>query len=74
MSKKGNAKNVQSSCAHFRYFTKVILKVLQARLEQYVNKVLLHVKTEYSKGKTISDQIANIHWIIKKARELKKNI
>ena len=72
--KKSNAKNVQSSCAHFRYFTKVILKVLQARLQQYVNKELLDVKTAYTKGKTTSNQIANIHWIIKKARELKKNI
>ena len=51
-----------------------MLKILQARLQQYVNHELLDVQDEYLEGRGTRDQIANIHWIIKKAREFQKNI
>ena len=51
-----------------------MLKILQARLQQYVNHELPHVQTGFRKGRGTRDQIANIHWIIKKAREFQKNI
>ena len=51
-----------------------MLKILQARLQQYVNRELPDVQTGFRKGREIRDQIANIHWIIKKAREFQKNI
>ena len=51
-----------------------MLKILQARLQQYVNHELPDVQTGFTKGRGTRDQIANIHWIIKKARELQKNI
>ena len=51
-----------------------MLKILQARLQQYVNRELPDVQAEFRKGRGTRDQIANIHWIIKKAREFKKNI
>ena len=54
--------------------SKVMLKILQARLQQYVNRELPDVQAPFRKGRGTSDQIANIHWIIKKARELQKNI
>ena len=54
--------------------SKVMLKILQARLQQYVNHELLHVQAEFRKGRGTRDQIANIRWIIKKAREFQKNI
>ena len=50
------------------------LKILQARLQQYVNCELLDVEAGFRKGKGTRDQIANIHWIIKKASEYQKNI
>ena len=53
---------------------KVMLKILQARLQQYVNCELSDVQAGFGKGKRIRDQIANICWIIKKAREFQKNI
>ena len=53
---------------------KVKLKILQARLQQYVNKGLPDVQVGFRKGRGSRDQIANIHWIIEKARELQKNI
>ena len=53
---------------------KVLLKILQARLQQYVNHELPDVQAEFRKDKGTRDQIANIHWIIKKAREFQKNI
>ena len=72
--KKGNAKecsNYQTlaliSCA-----SKVMLKILQARLQQYVNHELLDVQDGLRKGRATSDQIANIRWIIKKTREFQK--
>ena len=51
-----------------------MLKILQARLQQYVNRELPDVQAGFRKGKGTRDQIANIHWIIEKARESKKNI
>ena len=49
--------------------SKVMLKILQARLQQYVNCELPDVQTGFSKGRGTRDQIANIHWIIEEARE-----
>ena len=51
-----------------------MLKILQARLQQYVNCELPDVQAGFRKGRGTRDQIANIHWIIEKARELKKKI
>ena len=51
-----------------------MLKILQARLQQYVNYELLHVQAGFRKDRGTRDQIVNIHWIIKKAREFQKNI
>ena len=53
--------------------SKVMLKILQARLQQYINQELPHVQAGLRKGRVIRDQIANIHWIIKKLREFQKN-
>ena len=54
--------------------SKVMLKILQARLQQYMNRELPNVRAEFRKGRGTRDQIANIHWIIKKARDFQKNI
>ena len=54
--------------------SKVILKILQARLQQYVNQELPDVQAGFRKGRGTRDQIANISWIIEKAREFQKNI
>ena len=51
-----------------------MLKILQARLQQYMNRELPDVQAGCRKGRGTRDQIANIHWIIKKAREIQKNI
>ena len=51
-----------------------MLKILQARLKQYVNHELPYVQAGFRKGRGIRDQIANIHWITEKAREFQKNI
>ena len=51
-----------------------MLKILQARLQQYVNRELSDVQADLRKGRGTRGQIANIHWIIKKAREFQKNI
>ena len=53
---------------------KVLLKILQARLQQYMNHELPYVQAGFRKGRGTRDQIANICWIIKKAREIQKNI
>ena len=52
---------------------KVMLKILQARLQQYVNQYVLDVQAGFIKGRGTRDQIANIHWIKEKAREYQKN-
>ena len=54
--------------------SKVMLKILQARLQQYVNRELPDVQAGFRKGRGTGDQIANIHWIMEKAREFQKNI
>ena len=54
--------------------SKVLLKILQARLQQYMNRELPDIQAGFRKGRGIRDQIANIHWIIEKAREFQKNI
>ena len=51
-----------------------MLNILQARLQQYMNHELPHIQAGFRKGRGTRDQIANIHWIIKKAREFQKNI
>ena len=51
-----------------------MLKILQARLQQYVNREFPNVQAGFRKGRGTRDQIANIHWIIEKAREFQKNI
>ena len=57
------------NCSHLTRY-KVMLKSLQARLQQYINQELPDVQAGFRKGKGIRDQIANIRWIIEKAREL----
>ena len=69
-------KNVQTT-AQFVFIShdsKVMLKILQDRLQQYVNQELPDVQARFRKGRGTRDQIANIHWIIEKAREFQKNI
>ena len=53
--------------------SKVMFKILQARFQQYVNQELPDVQSGFRKGRRTRDQVANIHWIIKKAREFQKN-
>ena len=69
--KKGNAKECSNyhTIALILHASKVMLKILQARLQQYVNHELPDVQAGFRKGRGTRDQIANIHWIIKKARE-----
>ena len=54
--------------------SKAMLKILQARLQQYVNRELADVQAGFRKGRGTRDQIANIRWIMEKAREFQKNI
>ena len=61
------------NCTHLTR-SKVMLKILQARLQQYMNCELPDVQAGFRKGRGTRDQIANICWIIKKAREFQKNI
>ena len=69
--KKGNAKESSNygTVACISHASKVMLKIIQARLQQYVDQELLDVQTGFRKGRGTRDQIANIHWIIEKARE-----
>ena len=76
IQKKGNAKE----CLNYRtiafnsHASKVMLKILQSRLQQYVNREHPGVQAGFRKGRGTRDQIDNIHWIIEKAREFQKNI
>ena len=76
VSKKGNAKE----CSNYHIIalisdaSKVMLKILQARLQQYMNCELPDVQAGFRKGRRTRDQIANIRWIIEKARDFQKNI
>ena len=74
--KKGNAKECSNYCtiALISHASKVMLKILQARLQQYVNRELPDVQAGFRKGRGTRDQIANIRWIMEKAREFQKNI
>ena len=68
-------KNAQTTAiALISHTSKVMLKILQARLQQYVNHELPGVQAGFRKGRGTRDQIANICWIIEKAREFRKNI
>ena len=74
--KKGNPKECSNyhTTAIISHASKVMLKILQARLQQYVDQELPDVQVGFRKGRGIRDQIANIHWIIKKERQFQKNI
>ena len=69
-------KNAQNYCtiALISHASKVMLKILRARLQQYVNRELPDVQAGFRKGRGTRDQTANIHWIMEKAREFQKNI
>ena len=74
--KKGDAKEHSNYCtiALTSHPSKIMLKILQARLQQYVNRELPDVQAGFRKGRGTRDQIANIHWIIERARKFQKNI
>ena len=74
--KKSSAQKCSNYCtiALISHSTKVMPKILQARLQQYMNCELPDVQTGFRKGRETRDQIANIRWIIEKAREFQKNI
>ena len=61
------------NCTHL-HTSKVMLKILQATLQQYMNRELPDVQADFRKGRGTRDQIANIRWITEKAREFQKNI
>ena len=73
---KGNAKECSNYCtiALISHASKVMLKILQARLQQYVNRKLPDVQAGFRKGRGTRDEIANIRWIMEKAREFQKII
>ena len=74
--KTGNAKECSNYCtiAFILHASKVMLKILQARLQQYMNHELPHVQAGFRKGRGTRGQIVNIHWIIEKARQFQKNV
>ena len=74
--KKGNAKECSKyhTISLISHTSKVILKILQATLQQYVNRELPDTQAGFRKGRGTRDQIDNIHWIMEKAREFQKNI
>ena len=74
--KKSNAKECTNYCTVtlISQASKEMLRILQARLQKYVNGELPNVQAGFRKGKGTRDQIVNIHWIIEKAREFQKNI
>ena len=73
--KKGNAKEYSNYCtiALISHASKVMFRILQARLQQYVNRELPDGQAGFTRGRGTRDQIANIRWIIEKAREFQKN-
>ena len=73
---KDNVKEYSNYCtiALISYTSKVTLKILQARLQQYVNRELSDIQAGFRKARGTRDQTANIHWIMEKAREFQKNI
>ena len=72
--KQWDIQGTKETIALISHDSKVMLKILQARLQQYVNRELLDVQAGFRKGRGTRDQIANICWIIEKAREFQKNI
>ena len=74
--KKGNAKECSNyhTIALISHASKVMLNILQARLQKYMNHELPDIQAGFRKGRGTRNQIGNIHWIIKKAREFQKNI
>ena len=76
ITKKGNAKECSSYCtiARISHSSKLMLKILQARLQQYMNCELPDVQAGFGKDRGTRDQVVNICWVIEKARELQKNI
>jgi len=74
--KKSNAKECSNYCtmAFISYTSKVTFKILQSRLQQYVNREIPYIQAGFRKGRGTRDQIANIRWIIEKAREFQKDI
>ena len=74
--KKGNSRECSNYCtiALISHASEVMLKILQARLQQYINWELQDVQAGFRKGRGTKDQITNTHWIIEKAREFQKNI
>ena len=73
--RKAKPQNAQiTTQLHSSHASKIMLKILQDRLQQYVNHELPDIQAGFRKSRGIRDQIANIHWIIKKAREFRKNI
>ena len=74
--KRGNAKECSKyhTIALISHASKVLLKIPQARLQQYVDHELPDVQAGFRKGRGTRDQIANIHWIMEKAREFQENI
>ena len=73
---KGNAKKCSKyhTIAFISHTSKVMLEILQARSKRYVNCELPDVQAGFTKGRGTRDQVANIHWIVKKAREFQKKI
>ena len=76
ISKKGSAKECSNyhTIALISYASQLMLKILQARLQQYMNYELPDVQAGFQKGRGTRDQIANICWIIERVREFQKNI
>ena len=76
IQKTGNAKECSNYCtiALISHASKVMLRILQARLQQYVNRELPDIQAGFRKGRGARDQIANMCWTIEKAREFQKNI
>ena len=74
--KKGSANECSNYCtiALISQASKVVLKILQARLQQYMKHELPDVQAGFRKGRGTRDQITNIHWIMEKTREFQKNI
>ena len=74
--KKGNAKECSNYCtiALISHASKVMLKILQAKLQQYVNRELPDVQAAFRKGRGTRDQISNIRWIMEKARVPEKHL
>ena len=74
--KKGNAEECSSyhTIALISHSSKIMLKILQARLQQYVNHKLPDIQAGFRKGRGSRDQIVNTHWIMEKAREFQENI